>query len=56
MFKNRKDAGTQLAESLNKYLGREDMLIIVYPGAGSSSISRPRIASEPLWTSLSSGK
>jgi putative phosphoribosyl transferase len=34
MFKDRKDAGKQLAESLNKYIGQEDMLILALPRGG----------------------
>lgn len=34
MFKDRKDAGTQLAESLKEYTGQENILVIALPRGG----------------------
>lgn len=34
MFKDRKDAGTQLAESLKEYIGQENMLVLALPRGG----------------------
>ena len=34
MFKDRKDAGKQLADRLNKYIGQEDVLILALPRGG----------------------
>jgi putative phosphoribosyl transferase len=34
MFKNRKDAGTQLAESLKEYIGQENVLVLALPRGG----------------------
>jgi predicted phosphoribosyltransferase len=34
MFKDRKDAGTQLAEHLKEYIGKENMLVLALPRGG----------------------
>ena len=34
MFKDRKDAGTQLAESLKEYIGQENILVLALPRGG----------------------
>lgn len=34
MFKNRKDAGTQLAEGLKEYIGQENVLVLALPRGG----------------------
>lgn len=34
MFKDRKDAGTQLAESLKEYIGQEDVFVLALPRGG----------------------
>jgi putative phosphoribosyl transferase len=34
MFKDRKDAGTQLAEKLTEYVGQENMLVLALPRGG----------------------
>ena len=34
MFKDRKDAGTQLAERLKEYIGQENMLVLALPRGG----------------------
>ena len=34
MFKDRKDAGMQLAERLKEYIGQEDMFVLASPRGG----------------------